>query len=76
MPTIVLIGTLDTKGAEVDYVRQRLLEHRCDVVVIDAGVLGQSRYPVDIGPDEVARAGGSTAPVSRQRATGDRRSAR
>ena len=53
MPTIVLIGTLDTKGAEVDYVRQRLLEHRCDVLVIDAGVLGQSRYQVDIGPDEV-----------------------
>jgi uncharacterized protein (UPF0261 family) len=59
MPTIVLIGTLDTKGAEVEYVRQRLLEHRCDVLVIDAGVLGQSRYQADIGPDEVARAGGS-----------------
>jgi uncharacterized protein (UPF0261 family) len=59
MPTIVLIGTLDTKGAEVDYVRQRLRGHRCDVVVIDAGVMGQARYQVDIGADEVAHAGGS-----------------
>jgi uncharacterized protein (UPF0261 family) len=58
MTTVVLLGTLDTKGAEYDFVRRRLRALGCDVVVVDAGTLGQSLYPVDIGPDEVARAAG------------------
>ena len=56
MPTIVLLGTLDTKGAEYDFVRRRLVQQGCNVVVVDAGVMGQDHVPVDIGPDEVARA--------------------
>ena len=58
MTTVVLLGTLDTKGAEYAFVRQRLLELGCQVVVVDAGTTGQTRYPVDIGPDEVAAAAG------------------
>ena len=58
MTTLVLLGTLDTKGAEYDFVRERLVELGCDVVVVDAGTMGQARYPVDIGPDEVAAAAG------------------
>jgi uncharacterized protein (UPF0261 family) len=59
MPTIVLLGTLDTKAAEYDFVRRRLFQQGCDVVVVDVGVMGQDRMPVDIGPDEVARAAGA-----------------
>jgi uncharacterized protein (UPF0261 family) len=73
MPTIVMIGTLDTKGPEVEYVRGRLAEHGCDVLVVDAGVMGQSRYPVDVRADEVARAGG--ADRERLAAAGDRAAA-
>jgi uncharacterized protein (UPF0261 family) len=58
MATVVLLGTLDTKGAEYDYVRDRVLGLGCEVVVVDAGTHGQSRYRVDIGPDEVAAAAG------------------
>ena len=58
MPTVVLLGTLDTKGAEYDFVRERLVDLGCQVVVVDAGTMGQTRYPVDIGPDEVAAAAG------------------
>jgi uncharacterized protein (UPF0261 family) len=58
MATVVLLGTLDTKGAEYDFVRQRLLGLGCDVVIVDAGTMGQTRYPVDVGPDEVAAAAG------------------
>lgn len=58
MTTVVLLGTLDTKGEEYDFVRQRLLELGCQVTVIDAGTMGQNRYPVDVGPDEVAAAAG------------------
>src|SRR4051812_17156796 len=50
MPTVVLLGTLDTKGHEYAYLRERLLEHGVDVLVVDAGV-GE---PVGIEPD-VAR---------------------
>jgi uncharacterized protein (UPF0261 family) len=57
MTTVVLLGTLDTKGAEYDFVRRQIMGHGCDVVIIDAGTMGQSVYAADIGPDEVARAG-------------------
>ena len=58
MTSVVLLGTLDTKGAEYDFVRRRLRALGCDVVLIDAGVMGSSTISADIGPDEVAAAGG------------------
>jgi uncharacterized protein (UPF0261 family) len=36
--TVVLLGTLDTKGAEYAFLRERLLEHGVDVLLVDAGV--------------------------------------
>ena len=38
MATVVLLGTLDTKGKEYDYLRDRLREQGVDVVLVDAGV--------------------------------------
>jgi uncharacterized protein (UPF0261 family) len=38
MATVVLVGTLDTKGHEYAYLRDRLLEHGVDVLLVDAGV--------------------------------------
>lgn len=70
MATVVLLGTLDTKGAEYDFVRQRLRGLGCEVIVVDAGTMGQTRYPVDIGPDEVAAAAGFDR--ARLAAAGDR----
>ncbi len=58
MPTVVLLGTLDTKGIEYEYLRQRLRERGCTVVLIDAGVLGEPRTTPDIPREEVARAAG------------------
>jgi uncharacterized protein (UPF0261 family) len=59
--TILLIGTLDTKGREIAYVRDRLIEHGMKTLVLDSGILGE---PLDIVPDipreQVARASGST----------------
>ena len=59
MPTIVLLGTLDTKGAEYEFVRQRLVGLGCAVVLVDAGTMGQTRYAVDVSADDVAAAGGA-----------------
>ena len=41
MATVVLVGTLDTKGHEYGFVRDRLREAGVDVVLVDAGVLGE-----------------------------------
>ncbi|MFB4294182.1 Tm-1-like ATP-binding domain-containing protein [Nonomuraea sp. ATR24] len=69
--TVVLIGTLDTKGHEYGWLRDRLIELGRDVVVIDAGT-GEPgvSYPVDVPNDRVAAAGG--ADLAALRAAGDR----
>jgi len=36
--TVVLLGTLDTKGHEYAYLRERLREHGVEVLLVDAGV--------------------------------------
>jgi uncharacterized protein (UPF0261 family) len=57
-PGIALVGTLDTKGEEIAYVRDRLLALGVRPVVIDSGILGEPGCDADIGREEVARAGG------------------
>jgi uncharacterized protein (UPF0261 family) len=70
MATVVLLGTLDTKGTEYDYLRRRVQEAGCEVILIDAGVKGEPLTPPDITHDEVARAVG--ADVAQLAAAGDR----
>jgi uncharacterized protein (UPF0261 family) len=55
---IVVIGTLDTKGVEVGFVRDELVGLGHSPVVIDPGVLGQPAIPADITRQEIALAGG------------------
>jgi uncharacterized protein (UPF0261 family) len=52
MPTVVLLGTLDTKGGEYAFLRDRLREQGVDVLLVDAGVNAPSIDP-DIGRDEL-----------------------
>nr|WP_239000961.1 Tm-1-like ATP-binding domain-containing protein [Jiangella asiatica] len=54
----MLLGTLDTKGEEYAYLRDLLTARRCDVLTVDAGVLGEPRWRADVPADEVARAAG------------------
>ena len=70
MATVVAIGTLDTKGAEYGLLRERLLEHCVDVILVDAGVLGEPTTTPDIPREELARAAGDE--VERLAAAGDR----
>lgn len=61
MATVVLLGTLDTKGAEYAYLREQIERNsRCDVVIVDAGVLGEPQTTADISRHDVARAAGTT----------------
>ncbi|WP_028067983.1 Tm-1-like ATP-binding domain-containing protein [Solirubrobacter soli] len=58
MPKVALIGTLDTKGDEIAYVRDRLAALGVGAVVIDSGILGEGTITADISRRAVARAGG------------------
>jgi uncharacterized protein (UPF0261 family) len=58
MATVVLVGTLDTKGAENEFVRDRLRAAGVDVLVVDTGVLEPPGFPPDITRQEVAAAAG------------------
>lgn len=58
MPTVVLLGTLDTKGAEYAYVRDRVREFGVDTLLVDAGVFGGGHALADISHEEVARRSG------------------
>lgn len=68
---VAVLATLDTKGPEAAYLRDRLLEQGLTPVVIDCGIIGE---PIDIEPDlssdDVARHGGSS--LAQLRAAGTR----
>jgi uncharacterized protein (UPF0261 family) len=70
MPSVLLIGTLDTKGPEVAYLRDRVQALGVAAVVADSGILGE---PLDIVPDvtraEVARLAGTTIDTLRNAGT-------
>jgi uncharacterized protein (UPF0261 family) len=57
-PVIATLGTLDTKGAEIDYVRERIEALGADALVIDTGILGEPGCRADVSREEVARAAG------------------
>jgi uncharacterized protein (UPF0261 family) len=59
MASVVLLGTLDTKGAEYEFLRDRVRELGCDVILVDAGVLSE-HFPADVTADEVAAAAGES----------------
>ncbi|MGZ4394606.1 MAG: Tm-1-like ATP-binding domain-containing protein [Gaiellaceae bacterium] len=59
MPTVVLLGTLDTKGKEYDFLRDRVREHGVDVILVDAGIMGEPLAVPDIRREEVAEAVGA-----------------
>src|SRR6516162_5996028 len=51
-----LIGTLDTKGAEIAFLRERIRAAGRSVYVIDVGVLGTPAFTPDIPREEVFEA--------------------
>ena len=58
MTTIVLIGTLDTKGREYAFVRDRLREAGVEPLVVDVGVLGEPPFQPNVSASEIAALSG------------------
>lgn len=72
-PSVVLLGTLDTKGPEHDFVRDRLRDAGVAVTLVDVGVLGQPSVDPDVPAHEVAAAAGTTlADLRRAGGSGNR----
>jgi uncharacterized protein (UPF0261 family) len=51
--TVLLLGTLDTEGEELDFLRERLLGAGVGVLLADVGTLEQPRVAPDIPREEV-----------------------
>ena len=60
MPTVVLIGTLDTKGREYAFLRRCLEKASLSVVLVDVGILRDPAVAPDISASEVATAAGTS----------------
>jgi len=56
--TVVLVGSLDTKGEEFAFVKDLIEKQGLKTLMVDFGVLGEPVFEPDIGRDEVAKAGG------------------
>ncbi len=68
--SILIIGTLDTKGVEFAYIRDLIQARGHRTVVLDAGVSGDPAFAPEITAEQVAAAGGSS--LAALRAAGDR----
>ena len=67
MKTVLLIGTLDTKGTEYGFVRDLIQARGVNTLVMDLGTIGEAPFQADITAEEVARRGGSSLAAIRQR---------
>jgi len=64
--TVVLVGSLDTKGEEFAFVKDRIEKQGLNTLVVDFGVLGEPAFEPDIGQDQAAQAGGGDLALLRQ----------
>lgn len=60
MATVLLIGTLDTKGPETAYLRDQIQARGCQTLVLDSGILGEAKgITADFNRQLVAEAAGT-----------------
>ena len=57
---VFLLATLDTKGPEAKYVRDKLMSEGVEVALVDTGCLGNAKVKADIPREEVFQAAGVT----------------
>jgi len=56
--TVVITGSLDTKGKEFAFLKELIEKEGLETLVIDFGVMGEPAFAPDITRQEVAKAGG------------------
>ena len=65
--TVLLIGTLDTKGHEYAYIRDLIRARGLNTFVLDAGVLGEPVFTPDSPASLTAEAGGASLAALREK---------
>jgi uncharacterized protein (UPF0261 family) len=58
MKTVAILSTLDTKGRETAYLRERIENHGGRAMVFDIGVVGAPTTEADLTRETIAEAGG------------------
>ncbi|MBW2003165.1 MAG: Tm-1-like ATP-binding domain-containing protein [Deltaproteobacteria bacterium] len=56
--TVAIVGTLDTKGEEIAFLKSLILTRSHKVIIADTGILGEPHLQADISRHEIASAGG------------------
>src|SRR4029078_12267195 len=70
MATVLLIGTLDTKGPETAYLRDRVRQLGCETLVLHSGILGEAvGIEADFTRAQVAIAAGTSIDALRNAGT-------
>ena len=57
--TIAVLATLDTKGAEAQYLREEIQRLGAQALLLDIGVVGSPAAPSDVSRETLARLGGT-----------------
>ena len=57
--TIAILATVDTKGDEGAYLRDEITRMGANALMLDIGVIGDPRIPVDISNTDIAAKGGT-----------------
>ncbi|MBY0589439.1 Tm-1-like ATP-binding domain-containing protein [bacterium] len=65
--SVILIATLDTKGAEAEFLAEEMTKRGLSVCLIDAGILGGHSYVAEVSIDDVLLAAGTSAWAVRQK---------
>ena len=60
--TVAILGALDTKGAEFEFLKHEIERRGHRALVIDAGILASPPFPPDVPREELARAAGVEIP--------------
>lgn len=70
MATILILGTLDTKGREIKFLKEAIEARGHETLVVNCGILTEPYFLPDVSVQEVAAAAGED--VSRLATAGDR----
>lgn len=55
---ILILGTMDTKGEQLQYLKEQIFARGHEAVLMDLSMGGRSTYPADIAASEISRLGG------------------
>ena len=68
--TACLVGTLDTKGPEFEFLKERIEANNVGTYVINTGILGEPHFEPEVSAEQVAEAGGTS--LTALKSEGDR----